>query len=76
MAAKTAKLSQVGQLYFGGVGQFYIGANTMRLVPQPNCPNRTIVVTASGSNISCTPLMTPGTGFIPTAFAPNSDLLV
>ena len=29
MAAKAAKLAQVGQLYFGGVGQFYIGANTI-----------------------------------------------
>lgn len=29
MAAKAAKLAQVGQLYFGGVGQFYIGANTV-----------------------------------------------
>lgn len=29
MAAKAAKLAQVGQFYFGGEGQFYIGANML-----------------------------------------------
>lgn len=47
----------------------------IRFAPQPDCPDRTIVVTTSGSNISCTAQTTRRTGLNWMCFVSNHDLL-
>lgn len=48
---------------------------TMSVGPQPDCPNRTMVVTVSGSNISCTPQIIRRTGLTSICFVSNACLL-
>ena len=39
-AQKTAILAQVGHFYFGAVGQFYVGANTLLRQQYPAQPTK------------------------------------